>query len=163
MAGEHADVEARWFGVERVEVSGVVVPCGQRRRPVVDAEERQVVPRRAKRRGAQSAVADHIGRHTLADLEIHLRRDEDREVVVAVHVDEPGRERKPAGVDAGARPLRGEIAECRDTTFVNCDVAHTRRAARSVVHGRAPDHQVHRPRLTVAPVRFPEAVIAALA
>src|SRR5205085_9081890 len=94
-----------------------------------------------ERHDARSAVADDFRRDALQDLERHLGLEQDRVIVVAVDVDEAGRDGHVPRVDFGVA-ARGDRAEGDDALAADADVrAHAGRAA-PVVHGAAADHDV---------------------
>ena len=91
-------------------------------------------------RVAPAAVADDLGRDALADRALGGRVREDREVAVAVRVDEPGADDLAGRVDDAVRGRgRAEPADVGDLAALDRDVAEVRRAAGAVgdpaVHG----------------------------
>src|SRR6516225_11106169 len=56
-------------------------------------------------------MADDLGGHSLADLALGLGIDRQREIGMGLDVDEPGCNRKPAGID-DFRRLAGEAGPC---------------------------------------------------
>ena len=103
VADERRDVQARRLRVDGVEIVGVAVPPREHVDSIGLAENAEVGARDAERSRTEAAIADDVGRHALADLEVHLGHEEHREVVMAVHVDEAGRQRAPRCVDDSSR------------------------------------------------------------
>ncbi len=109
------------------------------------------------RRVAPAAVADDLGRDALADRALGGRVREDREIAVAVRVDEARADGLARGVDdSRRRRARPEPADLRDPAAVDRDVAEEGRAARSVGHPAVPDQDVeHRYFLVISPTTGP--------
>ena len=116
-------------------------------RPVVAERVKpaaHVLPRRVgHRRVAPAAVAHDLGRHALADRALGGGVREQREVAVAVRVDEPGADDLPRRVDdprGGGRAV--EPADLRDPAVLDRDVAEERRAPGAVGDPAAADQDV---------------------
>ncbi len=94
-------------------------------------------------RVAPAAVADDLGRDALADRALGGRVREDREVAVAVRVDEPRADDLAGRVDdaVGGR-RRAEPADVGDPAALDRDVAEERRAAGAVRDPAVPDQDV---------------------
>ena len=94
-------------------------------------------------RVAPAAVADDLGRDALADRALGGRVREDREVAVAVRVDEPGADDLAGRVDHAVRGRgRAEPADVGDLAALDRDVAEVRRAAGAVGDPAVPDQDV---------------------
>jgi len=126
--GQHRDVEARRRLFDHLEVAAIALPSGQRRVPEKDAE---VLAHRWVRSRTHPAVADHLRGDALHQLEIHRGRGQHREVVMAVNVDEAGRERKAACVDLEHRRAL-DFAYRRDSIAAHGNAALKRRSASAV-------------------------------
>ena len=94
-------------------------------------------------RVAPAAVADDLGRDALADRALGGRVREDREVAVAVRVDEAGADDLAGRVDDAVRGRsRTEPADVGDLAALDRDVAEVRRAAGAVGDPAATDQDV---------------------
>ena len=136
---------------EEVEVLAERAPGNQR--PVV-AEGVQALgledPRVVRDRGvAPAAVPDDLGRDPLADRALRGRVREQREVAVAVRVDEAGADDLPRGVDHPAGVLGAvEPADLDDAAVLDRDVSEEGRAAGAVGDPAALDQDVEQGRVT---------------
>ena len=130
---------------EEVEVLAERAPGDQR--PVV-AEGVQALgledPRVVRDRGvAPAAVPDHLGRDPLPDRALRGRVREQREVAVAVRVDEAGADDLPRGVDHPGGILGAvEPADLDDAAVLDRDVSEEGRAAGAVGDPAALDQDV---------------------
>ena len=94
-------------------------------------------------RVAPAAIADDLGRDALANRALGGRVREDREVAVAVRIDEPGADDLAGRVDhaLGAGVAR-QAPDLDDPVALDRDVAEERRAARAVRDPAVPDQDV---------------------
>jgi len=90
-----------------VEVGRVAVPAGDLS---ADLRQHRIVHRCV----AQPVLAEHLGRHALADLGEMIWRGEDLQVGVGVHVDETGRDDQTGGVDGAPSRQVGGVADPDD-------------------------------------------------
>ena len=155
MVGHRADPQRRVpdkaGGVDRgrlpVERGEVV---GKARIQVIALFADQVERRRralfqGQRREADAAIAGNHGRDALAGFRRHVRRREQRPVVMGVHVDKTGRDDFSGDIDL-PRPGRSrDVAHRRDPVAVNCHVAAKARAAGPVDHAAAAQDQIGHP------------------
>ena len=114
------------------------------------------VPRRiGDRRVRPAAVADDLGRHSLANRALGLRVREDRPVTVAVRIDEAGADDAAGRLDdaVGAAAVHG--ADVRDPAVLDRDVAAERRAAASVHDPAVANQEVRRHYFLVATSPMP--------
>src|SRR5882724_10746610 len=91
MSDQDCNIQARRVTIESPQVFGVALPTGQFH---VRVEETKEQTRSFIRGDSHPAVAHNVGCYSLHDLEVHLRGQEDGEVIVAVHIDKPGRDSK---------------------------------------------------------------------
>jgi len=140
---QHRDVEAWWISVDGGKVSAVVIPRRQPRIVLVGTEKTQVGAGCWERCSPETAIADDRGRHALRDFEVHMRRQEDREVVMAVHVDEPRCQREAGGIDRASGRFVSEITDRHDSCAGDADITRANRTTGPVVYGRSADDQVH--------------------
>lgn len=138
LADEHGHVAARPHAVDALEVPLEALP---RRGIGVGMEAAESHEPRFERDDARSAVADHVRRHALQDLERHFGLEDHRVVVVAVDVDEARRDREPARVDLHVATM-GHGAERDDPLAAHADIRPQPGRARAVEHRAAPNHQV---------------------
>ena len=121
-----------------VEVLRVAVPAGD-----LPAEHGQRVV--VDRRVGQAVLAEHLGRHPLADLGQVVGLQQDLQVGVGVHVDEAGREHEAVGVEHAGGGRRGAARrqDCGDPRAVDEHVGAVPGALRPVDDGGGPDERGH--------------------
>src|SRR5580765_3538682 len=93
-----------------------------------------------RRRGP--ALAGDLRRDSLIDLRRQARIDEDRQLGLAEHVDEPGRDDLSVRVDGAITCLRGEAADRGDAPVTDADVAGVPRRSRTVDDAAVADDDV---------------------
>ena len=91
------------------------------------------------RRVGQAVLAEHLQRHALGHLRQVVGLGQDLEVGVRVHVDEPGREHQPAGVDHAVTAQAG--ADLGDPSVVDAHVGAVAGRAGAVDHRRVAEDQ----------------------
>ena len=135
--GEGGDVDGRPGRIQRVEVLAEGRPSRVERLLVAERQvgEGSAVAGRERRRRVP-AIADHDRRHTLGDRAAGAGVGEDRDVAVAVDVDEPGRDDEPAGVDhplgrSAVQPARPRPPVRRRSRRRRLGRAHPSRRSRS--------------------------------
>ncbi len=152
MPGEHRDIQAWRIAVERLEVPAIAFPRRHLRIGVKGSKNdvcRSIGCR------AKPAIADHVGRHALHDLEVHFGFDEDDEVIMAMNVDESRRDREAARLDFPARA--GHHAHSGDPVVFNRDVSGEGRGAAAVVDRGVANGQVE----LISHVRSPRKAVPA--
>ena len=118
-----------------VEPGGVVVPAGELRAKLLE----HLVGRGRVR---ETVLAEHLERDALVDLCLVGRVREQLEVGVRVHVDEPGADDEPAGVDDARRRLAAESADGCDPVAGKADVGLEPGVAGAVEDASALDQDV---------------------
>ena len=136
---QHRDVEARRSALDHFEVAAITLPSGHR---CVTEESAEVVAHRLVGRRTHPAVANHLRGDTLHQLEVHRGRGQHREVVVAMDVDEAGREREAARVDLELAACALDFADRHDPIAAHREAAKERRRAGAVEDARAANDDV---------------------
>jgi hypothetical protein len=95
----------------------------------------------AHRIGHRAVLADDDRRHALAHDGLRSRHLEEALVVMAVHVDEPGREHEALCIDHRLAALRLEVPDFRDAVAVDANGARARRAPGAVDDRRIDDER----------------------
>ncbi|GAA3086955.1 hypothetical protein GCM10020254_34280 [Streptomyces goshikiensis] len=91
----------------------------------------------------EAVLAEDFEGHALRGLGAVVGVAQQREVAVGVHVDEPGRQGEPVGVQ-GAPAARADAADPGDAARVDGDVRGVGGPARAVHDAGPADDQVHR-------------------
>jgi hypothetical protein len=121
-----------------VEALRVGVPAGDL---LAEHRQRLVVDRCVR----QAVLAQQLGRHALADLGQVVGRQQDLQVRVRVHVDEPGREHQPVGVEhaVDSRRRAARRQDRGDPRAVDEHVGGVARALRPVDDGGGANERGH--------------------
>ena len=141
VADQADGVDRRGVAIERAEVGG---EAGEesRRVPAQEVERRRWPAVARERCEADAAIAGDDRGHALADLGRHRRIGQEGAVIVAMNVDEAGRECATGGVD-GARSLQvHQMADRRNALVDDGDVGVERGATRAVDDPGVADDQV---------------------
>ena len=93
-------------------------------------------------RPGRAALAEHLGRHALADLALGVAVFEQQVVGVRVHVDEAGRDDQPLGVDLALGLARRHAADGDDPVAADGHVADEPRVAGAVDDAAVADDEV---------------------
>ena len=99
------------------------------------------------RRDGEAAIADHLGRHPLADLGLGLRVERQGEVGMGMDVDEARGHHAAVGVDDATRAVRPVRLDGDDAAGADGHIGHAGRRAGAIDHLAAPDHDVVHHRL----------------
>ena len=121
---ERRDVDRGTRSLERAEipVHRAPVELADALAPAVDVAGDPGIAGVGDRRAAMAAVADDLGGHALAQRALGLGVDQQREVGVAVDVDEAGGDDAAAGLDPPTRLRRREVAERDDPVTDHPDI-----------------------------------------